>query len=216
MNENEQTEKSINGHTLNLGVPRTPDARDPAVDRENAAAAVVEDAANGETDRSREIRGREASRPPANATPQPRKVRWSNFSVDGNWPPPGVHHVDVSVPGPALFSKAYAFRERVAGLDGQPQVKLRAVFVVCPDAPPIPIRLLTMSSGMAILAVEGKPQPMYLDTIPHPVTAEPLGLWLIPPEGAAADADADDDDAMDSPIVDGEDVPAESDTGLDG
>lgn len=176
MNENEQP-TPINGHAI---IPPAGETERSKAIRERQDAAPVE------------ASEAEASQPPASETPQVQRVRWSLFKVDGDWPPAGVVTVDVELPKPAVFSRAYAVRTGLAGLDGKPQAKLRLVFVVCPDAPVMPVRMLIMDHVSAIAVEAGKPMPEYLDTVIHPTTGEPVGIWRVPAAGDPVDQDAEE------------------------
>lgn len=150
---------------------------------------------NGHELKKSDVPSLEASPAPAEETPK-KRVRWSLFKVDGDWPPDGVVTVDVEIPRPAVFSRAYAIRTGLAGLDGKPQAKLRMVFVCCPDAAPMPVRMLIMDHVSAIGVEEGKPMPEYLDTVIHPSSGEPVGLWRVP---AAVDEVLEDAETCASP-----------------
>lgn len=114
---------------------------------------------------------RNASQPPAEATP--RVLRLTIFQVDGDWPDLEVGVFECAVRMPAVLKRAYPVR------DGE-KIVMRLVFVVCPDAPAVVQRFMTTPLGKIIGVREGDPQPNFLEVLVDPRSGAPVGLWQVP------------------------------------
>jgi hypothetical protein len=123
-----------------------------------------------------------------------RGVRWTSYYVDVAWIDQGVAVFDCAVPGPALFKRAVrVMREsRLFGPNGETSErvpKLRLLFFVNPDSPPIPCRFVIARNkvgdgdefGEAACAIvpEGSTTPFVPRDIAVAENGDPIAIFQI-------------------------------------
>lgn len=110
-------------------------------------------------------------------------TRWQTYTLDLPWPGPNDHHFEAMFPAPAIFQKAVPMATRsMVDPRAKPELKLKLVFLGCPDAPVVRTLFTLVRSDqiMQVIAAEEIPKPQLLDTILSPLDGEPLALWQMP------------------------------------
>lgn len=110
-------------------------------------------------------------------------TRWQTFTLDLPWPGPEDRQFEAVIRAPAFFQKAVPMAVR-SSLDpkSQPALKMKLVFLGCPDAEEVKLSFLLARSHevMQAIAAPEMPKPQLLDVIMSPIDGEPLALWSMP------------------------------------